>query len=156
VDVLLGSGIVIDERNNSTQLIYSTKQTKYTFALAPFGASVFFQPSMFWRRDRYRYIDFNIHNHSCWDAELVRDLLMSGAIFANSSQFLSVFRKHTNSISGSGRLAKQHLDWRREQSKVLLGRDINIFDKFIGYLIRIFNLSNALVKSLRTELTRSR
>jgi hypothetical protein len=65
--------------------------------------------STFFRAEAFRKAGgFNINNRIAWDGELWVDLALTGARFGRTSNFLSAFRIHGDSITGSGKFWPQY------------------------------------------------
>lgn len=78
------------------------------------------QGTFFRRRVWEKTRGFNTENTTCWDAELLVDLKLSGARFAVVHKVLGDFRLHAGSITGSNRLAERlEKDARRICTRVL-------------------------------------
>jgi glycosyltransferase involved in cell wall biosynthesis len=114
VDVIYADGEMIDEHDNVIRKIHSLPGiTSFSHAV---GATTILQQATFLRRDAFaRTQGFNIANRSCWDGELVQDLLLSRAKFRHFKGNWAGFRVHAGSISGSNRLAEIY---RTEQSRL--------------------------------------
>lgn len=103
VDVLLGAVAMIDEQGQrAARRRVSDRLNLRRYAI---GACNVFQQGTFIRRTALeRTSGFNVENRTCWDAELVIDLALSGACFQTVHKVLGEFRIHSGSITGSGRL----------------------------------------------------
>ena len=100
--VLCGKGYKIDANDKKIRRVYPDKfsLTKYIY-----GTYNFIQPSSFIRKEAFRSVGgFNIANKTCWDAELLVDIALKGMEIKRFNKFLSNFRIHDSSISGTGRL----------------------------------------------------
>lgn len=102
VTVIGGHGIVLDQRRFVVRSGIASRFTVRRFAA---GATCLIQPSTYFRRCAYEASPgINPDNITCWDGELWRDLACAGESFKIVNRYWSVFRLHSNSISGSGRL----------------------------------------------------
>lgn len=100
VDVLMGNGIIIDSKNNRIKKIYVDTYSINRFS---YGCVTFIQPSVFFRRQAFEKVGgFNINNRTCWDGELMLDFGIAKCKIRTTSQCLSGFRLHDQSISSKG------------------------------------------------------
>lgn len=129
IDVVWGSGYIIDKAGAITRRIMPTRYSK---RLAVYGAVTFFQQGTFFRRSAFNATEgFNINNRTCWDGELLLDMAINGCKFGVFYQDIAAFRIHDSSISGSGRLNELYqLDCKRLFAKAM-GRPINWMDKLL-------------------------
>jgi glycosyltransferase involved in cell wall biosynthesis len=132
VDAILGNGILIDAKGNTRRRMKSSR-----FSLADFahGAMTFVQQGHYFRRAAYDASGgFNIANRTSWDGELLVDMALAGARFANIPERLGAFRLYGDTITGSGRLAEQMArDLARINAKAL-GRPPQPTDRFVAPL----------------------
>ncbi len=112
IDVVYGNGYVVDAENRILRRVVADP-----FNLRRFlhGCVTFVQPSMFIRRDAFFSVGgFNVDNKTCWDAELLAELGNTGKKIVRLNAYLSAFRIHSSSITGSGRMQEHYLvDWER-------------------------------------------
>ncbi len=150
VDSLHGNGILIDEHGATRRSIRTSPVNMADFG---HGAMTFVQQAHFFRRRVFP--GFNIANRTCWDAELLVDMAVNGARFANVPESLGAFRLYGDTITGSGRLATQMaLDLARIQAKAL-GRNPTPADKLIAplrLLARRLADPAATIEGLRARL----
>lgn len=134
-DIVCGCGFMIDESGRATTRKIPTRLSKRLYA---YGAVTFFQQGMFFRKRAYRATQgFNPENRSCWDGELVLDMLINGARAGILHEDLGAFRIHGSSISGSGRLGEIYRqDCRRLFAKAM-GREMNTTDRVLGKIFRL-------------------
>ena len=80
------------------------------------GTSCILQPATFFRQRAWAATHgFNARNHTCWDGELVLDMVLAGSRIGVVRRILARFRLHADSISGSGRLAAEY---RRDRARL--------------------------------------
>lgn len=110
-DVLYGHGLIEDVRLGRSRRVLATAPIS-PWRLAHGGAFLLQQAS-FYRTDAVRAVGgFNPANRTCWDGELVAELLLAGRRFRRLPADLAVFTLHADSISGAGMLeARYHADW---------------------------------------------
>ena len=105
-DVICGHGHIIDGQSKYLRRVFSDR---FSLKGAAYGASLAIQPSTFFRRTIFERIGgFNVYNKSNWDGELLIDMALAGADIKTINRFLSCYRVHNTSITGSGRLSKLH------------------------------------------------
>jgi glycosyltransferase involved in cell wall biosynthesis len=117
--VLLGSGLVWYETDMMLKIVLSTKLTPYMLSISHLGGSTLFQQGIFWRRELTDLIKFNASNRFSWDAEFIRDLVMSGVKLKEDKAILGLFRIHEHSITGSGMYKSEYEIWSQNNSKSL-------------------------------------
>lgn len=118
LDVVSGHSIIIDGAGRTLRICYSDRFSLLGFA---YGAVVLMQPSTFFRRGAFKKIGgFNPASRSAWDGELFVNMALAGARFALMPAFLSAYRVHAESITGSGKLDEQiKCDQRRLFRKIM-------------------------------------
>ena len=114
--------------------------TKLTLKKMLFRSSIIFQPSTFFSRELYSQINgFNPNNHTCWDYELLIDLLSVGAEHHLFKETIAAFRIYPESITGSGRYDEAcKIDMNRIFKKYKK-RKFNYFDNAVNIYQRILN-----------------
>jgi glycosyltransferase involved in cell wall biosynthesis len=121
MDVAVGHGVIVDSNDRIVRHVRSTSFTPRRYAR---GAAVLVQQSTFFRLEAFKRAGgFNPGNRTCWDAELVMDMALTGASVELVNRYWGAFRHHEDSISGSGRLQR---DYARDQARLMtkaLGRD---------------------------------
>lgn len=105
-EIIMGGGDIVDA---SGALIKPIRPHNFTLTKWLYGASEFIQQGMFFHRSAYeKTAGFNVGNHTCWDAELLADMLLTGAKPVCCDDVLGLFRIHEKSITGSGRLNSEY------------------------------------------------
>jgi glycosyltransferase involved in cell wall biosynthesis len=130
-DILLGNGYVLE--NGVLSWVEVRKLRLRNFSL---GNPVIFQPSMFFRRDflNKNLIAFNSNNKTCWDAELILDMLICGASQFMINTGIGVFRIHLESLSGSNHNKAQYaIDFDRLRTTAGIKR-VNLIDRIMDRL----------------------
>lgn len=153
LDAILGNGILVDAAGATVRTI---KTSKVSRADLGHGAMTFVQQGHWFRRRAYEAAGgFNIANRTCWDGELLVDMMVAGVRLANVPERLGGFRLYGDTITGSGRLAKQMaIDMERIQSKAL-GRPLGTRDRLampLRLLARRLSDPAATVEGLRARL----
>jgi glycosyltransferase involved in cell wall biosynthesis len=133
-DVLLGAGYVIDQKG---ERLWRVLPTPFSIRRYVTGGFEFLQQGMFFRRRAFKAAGgFNVNNRTCWDAELLLDMALSGKIINRRTANLALFRLHGESISGTGRL---NIAYRAEQERLFakaMQRQPCTMDKFYGFFCR--------------------
>lgn len=104
-DVICGDGYITDRDGALTKRFLSDPFDSRRYAL---GGVTIMQQSTFFRSTAFIAINgFNIDNKSSWDGELMLDMGLAGLRFAVVRQYWSIFRIHSESISGSQHMAAE-------------------------------------------------
>lgn len=135
VDVVCGHGYIVDEYNYIIRKAFSDSFSVRRYI---YGGAAMLQQSTFFKRDTFRKVGgFNPENKTCWDGELMLDFGLHHLNIKVINDFLSVFRIHQSSITGTGRLNEQY---QREQNRLFRkakNRDKRWFDRLFGILARV-------------------
>lgn len=155
IDVICGNGVLLDGDGTEVRRIYSSR-----FSLAAFahGAMTFVQQANFFTAAAFaRAKGFNAANRTCWDAELLVDLALTGSRIVNVPDQLGAFRLYAETITGSGRLAEAtRRDFQRISEKAL-GRPPAASDAVLRPLHRLLRQAQNLpstVEGIRARLAR--
>ena len=120
VDVVFGNAHIIDKYGNTIRDVFPDK---FSLKAAAYGASIAIQPSTFFRRNAFIAINgFNINNRSNWDGELLIDMALTGSNMQRINEFISCYRVHDESITGTGRLADKHVEYARSMFEKIMKR----------------------------------
>lgn len=106
VDIVHGHGYIVDGDNRVIRRLHSDYFNLRRYAYG--GVSVMQQSTFFKRKAFLEVGGFNVQNRTCWDGELILDFALRGKKFMVLDDFLSIFRIHGSSISGSGKLNTQY------------------------------------------------
>ncbi len=100
-DIVMGNGFMIDAGG---KVIRRIQAAGFTVNRYFYGAATWLQQSTFFRRRVFEAVGgFNAGNRSCWDGELMVEMLSIGAKVLYLDRDLSLFRVHPHSITGSKR-----------------------------------------------------
>lgn len=114
--VALGNGFIVDARGNRIRHIRSAG---FTVSRYFYGAATWLQQATFFRREAFEAVGgFNVINRSCWDGELVVEMVSKGAKVKYIDQDLALFRIHDRSITGS----RRHSEMMRADLERMFGR----------------------------------
>lgn len=136
IDVVSGNAHVINSYNDIIRYTYSDRYSLLGYA---YGFSNLIQPSSFCRAEAFHKTQgFNIENHSNWDSELIIDLSLNRAKFARISVYLSAYRIHETSITGSGNMDKEIKAYSDRRFHKIMGRNRKMADKYIALIFRFY------------------
>jgi len=134
-DVVYGNGYKIDSEGGIVKEIHSDPFNVRRYA---YGCVTFIQPSVFVRRDAFFAVGaFNPLNRTCWDGELLFNLALAKKSFVLLDEFLSCFRVHSSSISGTGSLNYLYEKDRERFFRKAVGRDRLWYDVLLKRAFRI-------------------
>lgn len=129
LEVLCGHAWAVDENDVRLRRIWSDPWSPGAQA---FGAAIQMQPSTYIRAESYKKVGgFNPENRSNWDGELMLNLFLAGAKTKIINQFMSNYRLHATSITGSGKEASLHAAWQQRQFRMIKGRDMRTTDRVL-------------------------
>ena len=138
-DVILMGGWVVDQFNDPIRLMVPKKVSLCGLLL---GQDILFQAGMLFRMDIFRRVGgFNVENRSCWDLELICDMINAGARISVVNDRIGCFRLHSASLSGGvggvvhSQLYQQDLERLRFKYKV---NYVNVLKKFQALMMKIF------------------
>ncbi len=119
VDIVMGAVRIIDGDGRAARRC----RVPWQFTAQNFldGTCLPLQQGTFFRRTLYAQTKgFNLENKTCWDTELLLDMVLAGGRLRMVPRILGDFRLYAGSISGSGRLNERYvLDGARMREKVL-------------------------------------
>lgn len=134
-NVVCGHGYIIDEASNCKRRIFSDS---FSLKAVAYGACVAIQPSTFFKREVFLSTSgFNILNRSNWDGELLIDMALAGSRITRFDEFLSCYRVHNQSITGSGKLLNLHADHSKKMFEKIMHRPYKNQDRFLAYFYRV-------------------
>jgi glycosyltransferase involved in cell wall biosynthesis len=107
VDIVYGDGWMLDGQGEVRGHIFSDR---FTITGYKTGSLLILQQATFFRREAFlRSGGFNVNNSTCWDSELVADMLHRGAKALHVNLRWGAFSVYPESITGSGRLNHAHV-----------------------------------------------
>jgi glycosyltransferase involved in cell wall biosynthesis len=122
------------------------RSTRFTPRRFAYGIANVMQQATFFRRARIAPVEFNQANHTCWDAEFLVDLALAGRQLVHVPADWGLFEIHPDSITGSGRLARQYReDFRRIGGKAF-DRQWRASDELILQSVRLVLRSRNLLR----------
>src|ERR1700730_14272595 len=100
-DIVMGNGFIIDAQGKRIRRI---RAAGFTLDRYFYGGATWLQQATFFRRTAFMRVGgFNVNNRSCWDGELLVDMVRGGARIKYLNHDLALFRVHAQSITGSRR-----------------------------------------------------
>ena len=155
-DIVMGNGFMIDAEGNRIRRI---RAAGFTVSRYFYGATAWLQQSTFFRRKAFESVGgFNQINRSCWDGELILEMILNGAKVAYLNRDLALFRVHTQSITGSRRHKEM---MKADVERMFLratGRNWTAADSFRCWLfraMRILTNPGALESAIKARLYRT-
>lgn len=128
ISAVAGDVVIVDDAGRVLRRMRSTPVRPWMFA---FGGSVVLQQATFLRTAAARSVGgFNAANRTCWDAELIVELLLAGHRIEHVHRGWGAFRYHPSSISVSGRLNDAYEQDRGRLAARLIGRQPQPTDVF--------------------------
>jgi glycosyltransferase involved in cell wall biosynthesis len=155
-DIVMGNGYTID---SSGERIRRIRAAGFTLHRYFYGGATWLQQATFFRHKAFQAVGgFNVNNRSCWDGELVIDMIRQGARVKYVDRDLAHFRIHPKSITGS----KRHHEMMRADAERMFsaswGRSWTALDTLRAYLFRmerILTHPGAAESAIRARLRRS-
>lgn len=131
-------GFKADQEGRILKRVISTSFSAKRFV---YGGALVLQQSTFYRAEAFRAVGgFNSENRTSWDAELLFDMSLKGMELVHVNGFWSVFRIHSESITGSQRLADESRKTHARYFRTVMGRDKNSFDRLASKLVLGYTL----------------
>jgi glycosyltransferase involved in cell wall biosynthesis len=155
-DIVMGNGYTIDSVGERIRRIRAAGFTLHRYF---YGGATWLQQATFFRQKAFQSAGgFNVNNRSCWDGELVIDMIRQGARVKYLDRDLAHFRIHPKSITGS----KRHQEMMRADAERMFsaswGRSWTTMDTLRAYLFRmerILTHPGAAESAIRARLRRS-
>lgn len=134
-DVVCGHALIIDEHDEMLRKSFSQRFKLVEYA---YGACIVNQPSSFFRRSAWEKTSgFNADNRSNWDGELWVDMAKAGIRFSVMEDFLSGYRLHSDSITGSAKIDAAIKAYNGYIFEKIMGRPMNTRDRYLSKLYRL-------------------
>jgi glycosyltransferase involved in cell wall biosynthesis len=155
-DVVMGNGFTVDAQGKRIRRI---RAAGFTLDRYFYGGATWLQQSTFFRRRVFEAVGgFNINNRSCWDGELLVDMVRWGAKVKYLDQDLALFRIHAKSITGSRRHSEMMKGDADRMFSLSRGRRWTAMDTLRAYLFRIERIlthPGAVESAIRARVIRS-
>lgn len=147
VDVVYGDGYIIDADGRVTRVMESTPLNLRRYALQ---VGMILQQATFIRRTAMdRVGGFNAVNRTCWDAELIVDIALTGATIRHIPASWALFADYPETISGSQRLRDLAVIDTARIFRKIYGRDRRATDLLIRHLFRVESWFATPTRTLR-------
>lgn len=99
------------------------------------------QQSTFYRAEAFRAVGgFNLQNRTSWDAELLLDMALRKMLLVHVPGYWSVFRIHSESITGSQRFAQESRSTHARYFRTVMGRERKTLDRLARGLVTGYSL----------------
>jgi glycosyltransferase involved in cell wall biosynthesis len=155
-DIVMGNGFTIDAQGKRIRRIRAAGFTLHRYF---YGGATWLQQATFFRRDAFAAVGgFNVNNRSCWDGELLVDMVRQGARIKYLDQDLALFRIHAKSITGSRRHSEMMKGDAERMFTLVRGRTWTAVDTLRAYLFRVERLlthPGAAESAIRARVLRS-
>jgi glycosyltransferase involved in cell wall biosynthesis len=155
-DIVMGNGFTIDAQGKRIRRI---RAAGFTLDRYFYGGATWLQQATFFRRSAFEAVGgFNVNNRSCWDGELLVDMVRRGARVKYVNQDLALFRIHAQSITGSRRHSEMMKADADRMFSLSRGRRWTAMDTVRTYLLRIERIlthPGAVESAIRARVRRS-
>jgi glycosyltransferase involved in cell wall biosynthesis len=155
-DIVMGNGFTVDAEGKRIRRIRAAGFTLHRYF---YGGATWLQQATFFRRSAFAAAGgFNVNNRSCWDGELVVDMVRQGARIKYLDQDLALFRIHATSITGSRRHSEMMKGDAERMFTLVRGRTWTALDTLRAYLFRVERLlthPGAAESAIRARVLRS-
>lgn len=136
VDVAIGHAWLTDRNDNRLRRLWSEPFRRVTVA---YGFSIQIQPATFFRAAAFaRSGGFNIDNRVTWDGELLVDLYMSGARFAQIEAFLGTYRIYQGTFTSGKATRAQFAAWGQRRFEKMMARPWRPTDNIVAIGLRLY------------------
>jgi glycosyltransferase involved in cell wall biosynthesis len=155
-DIVMGSGFTIDAQGRRIRRI---RAAGFTLDRYFYGGATWLQQATFFRSAAFAAVGgFNVNNRSCWDGELLVDMMRKGAKVKYLNQDLALFRIHAKSITGSQRHSEMMKADADRMFSLSRGRSWTGLDTVRAYLFRLERIlthPGAVESAIRARMRRS-
>jgi glycosyltransferase involved in cell wall biosynthesis len=154
-DIVMGNGFIVDAHGRRVRRI---RAAGFTLGRYFYGGATWLQQSTFFRRTAFETAGgFNVNNRSCWDGELLVDMVRAGARIKYLNQDLALFRIHGKSITGSRRHSEMMKADADRMFSLTRGRNWTTLDTLRVYLFRLERIlthPGAVESAIRARMSR--
>jgi glycosyltransferase involved in cell wall biosynthesis len=155
-DIVMGNGFIVDALGKRVRRI---RAAGFTLERYFYGGATWLQQATFFRRAAFEGVGgFNVNNRSCWDGELLVDMVRRGAKVKYVNQDLALFRIHAQSITGSRRHSEMMKADADRMFSLSRGRRWTALDTLRAYLVRVERIlthPGAVESAIRARVRRS-
>ena len=153
--IVMGNGFTVDAAGKRIRRI---RAAGFTLDRYFYGGATWLQQATFFRREAFSAAGgFNVNNRSCWDGELIVDMMRHGAKVHYLDEDLALFRIHAKSITGSKRHSEMMKGDAARMFSLSRGRRWTAMDTLRAYLFRIERIlthPGAVESAIRARLVR--
>jgi glycosyltransferase involved in cell wall biosynthesis len=136
--VIYGDGYKANAEGKVVRRVISTQFGAKRFV---YGGALVLQQSTFYRAEAFRAVGgFNLQNRTSWDAELLLDMALKKMPMVHVPGYWSVFRIHSDSITGSQRLAEESRRTHARYFQTVMERDKGTLDKLATKCVSAYSL----------------
>jgi len=116
--------------NAEGKIVGRVISTRFSAKKFVYGGALVLQQSTFYRAKAFRAVGgFNCENRTSWDAEILLDMTTRGMQLVHVQGYWSVFRIHTESITGSQRSADESRKTHARYFQKVIGREKRQLDR---------------------------
>jgi glycosyltransferase involved in cell wall biosynthesis len=155
-DIVMGNGFIVDAGGKRIRRI---RAAGFTLDRYFYGGATWLQQATFFRRTAFEQVGgFNVDNRSCWDGELIVDMVRLGSKVKYVNQDLALFRIHAQSITGSRRHSEMMKADADRMFSLSRGRQWTALDTLRAYLVRVERIlthPGAVESAIRARVRRS-
>lgn len=127
--------------NEAGKIVSRVVSTGFTAKRFVYGGALVLQQSTFYRADAFRAIGgFNTQNRTSWDIELLLDMALHSMQLTHVPGYWSVFRIHSQSITGSQRLAEESRLNHARYFRTVTGRERRPADRALAKFVLGYTL----------------
>lgn len=106
-----------------------------------YGGCLVLQQSTFYRAEAFRAVGgFNFQNKTSWDAEILLDMTLRKLQVVHVPGYWAIFRIHSESITGSQRLAEEYRKTNARCFQKVIGRPKNVIDQLVVMFVKAYSL----------------
>jgi len=135
---IYGDGYKANAEGKIVRRVVSTAFSAKRFV---YGGALVLQQSTFYRADAFRAVGgFNTQNRTSWDAELLMDMSLRSLQLIHVRGYWSVFRIHSESITGSQRLAEESRSTHARCFRTVMGREKKLLDRVLSKFVLGYTL----------------
>jgi glycosyltransferase involved in cell wall biosynthesis len=155
-DIVMGNGFIVDAQGKRIRRI---RAAGFTLDRYFYGGATWLQQATFFRGSAFMRVGgFNVNNRSCWDGELLVDMVRGGSRIKYLNHDLAMFRIHAQSITGSRRHSEMMKADADRMFSLSRGRRWTAVDTLRGYLFRVERIlthPGAVESAIRARMRRS-
>ncbi len=133
---LVGNGYIVDQDDRRIRRSFSKRVSRNALR---YGGAFALQQATFYKASAFRAVGaFKTGNRTCWDSEILADMVLAGYSIRNINADIGAFRIHSMSITGSGRLVQEYQGDVRRIRAMAFGRVPSYFEeRVIGPCYRV-------------------